>query len=191
MKAFRFFAAAGSTTYVVIGNWAEGESAEIAFSMSFEAGEHERDGSYEYPFAVDTVPGDYTCAFDGGWNYIWYEVSVSETGYLTVSSTDEAANLVISSMASAYAEDAVSGNGIVSYAMNVGTYYIGIMGNEAADIPFSVSFEAGELEPNGSAALPYTAVVGENVCAFPGGYRPILCPAFFILYSDLKKREFL
>ena len=169
----RFFAAAGSTTYVVIGDWAEGESAEIAFSMTFEAGEHELDGSYEYPFTVDTVPGDYTCAYGGSGDYIWYEVSVSETGYLTVSSTNAAVELVISSMTNAWTEDAVSGNGSVKYAMSAGTCYIGIMGSSAADIPFSVSFEAGELEPDGSAKLPYTAVAGENVCAFPGGYNPV------------------
>ncbi len=164
----RFYVEAGQTAYVVISNW-EGESAEIAFNLTFTAGEHELDGSYKYPYVA--VVGDNTCAFPGGWSYVWYKIETTATGYLTVSSANELATFVISPSTSEYATGAKIGTGSVSYGSNAGVCYIGVKTTDdsAAEIAFTVSFEEGELQPDGTLILPYTAVEGENTCAFPGG----------------------
>ncbi|MBQ8229437.1 MAG: hypothetical protein IJZ32_01930 [Clostridia bacterium] len=171
----RFYANAGEPTYVVIGDWAEGEAATIPFTLSFVAGEHEPDGSYEYPYIIENVPYSGTCDFAGGYSYVWYEVTVSETGYLTVTSTSDVADLVISPVTSAYHDNAKTGSESVEYGTNAGVVYVGVKtsDNTAAEIAFSISFEAGELEADGSSALPFTAVVGNNTCAFPGGMNPV------------------
>lgn len=169
----RFYAKAGETTYVVIGDWAEGEAAEISFTMAFVAGEHDPDGSYEYPYTIETTYSG-TCNFTGG-SYVWYKVTVAETGYLTVTSTSDVASLVISPVTSEWHDNAKTGTESVEYGTNAGVVYIGVMAsdNTAAEIAFSVSFEAGALQADGSSALPFTAVSGNNTCAFPGGTDPV------------------
>ncbi|MBQ8322261.1 MAG: hypothetical protein IJX92_07855 [Clostridia bacterium] len=169
----RFYVGAYETAYIVIGDTEASASAEIAFNLSFVAGEHELDGSVDYPYVIESIPvTDNVCSFGGGYAYVWYKLNVTGTGYLTLSSATANAKLVVSSVADAWASDAVVGTeGSVRYATIGGTVYVGIITTdyEAADITFSVSFEEGELQPDGSAKLPYTAVVGENTCAFPGG----------------------
>ena len=167
----KFYVKAGETAYVVIGDWSEAAASEITFSLSFEAGEHELDGTYEYPF--NGVLGDQICNFAGGWSYVWYKFETTETGYLTVTSENENAAFVISPETSEYATGAKSGTGTVSYGSDAGVCYVGVKTADdgAGEIAFTVSFEAGELKPDGSLALPYEAVIGNNNCAFPGGYN--------------------
>ena len=166
----RFYVKADQTAYVVISSSVAGE---VAFALSFEAGEHELDGSSEYPF--NGTLGDVTCAFPGGYSYVWYKVLISETGYLTVTSTDDNAEFVISPSANAYAEGAKTGVGSVSYGTAAGVAYVGVwtVDSTAAEIAFTISFEAGELQADGSLTLPYAAVAGENTCAVPGGMTPV------------------
>ncbi len=166
----RFYVNAGETAYVVIGDWSEAAASEVTFSLSFEAGEHELDGTYDYPY--NGALGDQTCNFAGGWSYVWYKLETTETGYLTVTSANENAYFVISPETSAYATGAKEGTGTVSYGSDAGVCYVGVKtaDDEAGEIAFTVSFEAGELKPDGSLALPYEAVIGNNNCAFPGGY---------------------
>ena len=152
----------GQTAYICVGN---SEGTNPSFSISFVAGEHDPDGTYEYPYTA--VMGDNTCSFEGGYSYKWYKITVSATGYITVSSELQNAKFVISSRTSSYTDDAIENISSVSYAAVAGTYYIGVMTSDdsAAEISFTVSFEEKELEPDGSAKLPYTAVVGDNTCA--------------------------
>ena len=162
----RFYVKADQTAYAVISSSVAGE---VAFALSFEAGEHELDGSSEYPF--NGTLGDVTCAFPGGYSFVWYKVLISETGYLTVTSADDNAEFVISPSANAYAEGVKMGVGSVSYGTAAGVAYVGVwtVDSTAAEIAFTISFEAGELQADGSLSLPYAAVAGENTCAFPGG----------------------
>lgn len=162
----RFYVKADQTAYAVISSSVAGE---VAFALSFEAGEHELDGSSDYPF--NAALGDVTCAFPGGYSFVWYKVLISETGYLTVTSADENAEFVISPSANAYAEGVKMGVGSVSYGTAAGVAYVGVwtVDSTAAEIAFTISFEAGELQADGSLSLPYAAVAGENTCAFPGG----------------------
>ena len=186
----RFYVDAWETAYIVVGDWAENDSAEIAFTISFEAGEHELDGSYKYPY--EATIGNGICNFAGGWSYIWYALTIDETGTVVVSSDNANAAFVISPTTSAYAEGAKEGIGSVSYGSPAGVCYIGIKADDssACEIAYTISFEAGELQADGSSTLPFAAVIGENTCSFPGGWSPVWyvitvdAPAIITVSSD-------
>ena len=162
-----FYAKANSDAYICLISYDGVSGAE--YSVTFVAGEHEEDGSYQYPYTIEL--GEANVTFPKSYTYVWFKVETTATGYikLTVPAGISAA---ISSTPSSYSDDAVTGELSLEYAAPAGTYYVGLMLiDEEADLEatFNVVLEEGELQPNGSALLPYTAIVGENTCAYPGG----------------------
>ena len=112
----------------------------------------EPDGTTENPFSG--IPGDYVCAFPGGWDNVWYSSTAITGGYLTVSSDFASAYICVgindpyNSVSNITGYDA-DGNAIIASSVTVyvpagAVYYIGISDNDsnAVNIAFNVSFEA-------------------------------------------------
>ena len=134
----------------------------------------EGSGTESDPYII-TIPGDFTCAFPGGYNPVVYAFTATASGTVTVSSTYANAWLVGGAdVMSAMNNNNNEGSGeSVSFAVAANSKYYICVGdwNEAQmDVPFSVAFEAGEVEADGSSDSPY-ALEESNTCAFPGGYN--------------------
>ncbi|MBR1974390.1 MAG: hypothetical protein IKA20_00900 [Clostridia bacterium] len=130
------------------------------------AGTYQMSVTYQYPLGSQENPielwaaGDNTADWQGGYMPIWYSYSVGEDGVLTVSTTSESATLFLRLM-----NDVESVDGTVSLNAIAGmTYYIGVMGamGAAEEIPFTVSFVAGEYEGNGTDNMPTALTAGDN-----------------------------
>ena len=131
-------------------------------------------GTFEDPYMLGA---ENTCAFPGGYNYVFYKYTAESAGTLTVTMTS--ADFYWGYGAGEYALDNVgSSTASADIALAAGeSIWIGISTNStsAGDVTFTSSFvatEGGSTEPvaDGSFANPY-ALEADNSCAFPGGWN--------------------
>lgn len=131
------------------------------------AGTYVVNAEYQYPLGSQENPiglweaGEHTANWQGGWMPIWHTYTVGEDGVLTISTTN--ANATISlSLKAGYEIESVEGT--VSLNVIAGTTYnIGVAGGmDAEEIEFTVAFEAGAYEGNGTANAPTVMVAGDN-----------------------------
>ena len=137
----------------------------------------EGSGTDSDPYVIEGN-GNYTCAFPGGYNYVFYTYTATEAGTLTINVTSS--DYFWGYGSGPYALENV-GSSIPSLDITVGageTVYIGMSTNSASagDVTFTSSFVASgsgtdtPTTPDGSADLPF-ALEAENTCAFPSGYN--------------------
>ncbi len=126
------------------------------------------EGTVDDPHVL-TEAGDYVCNFPGGWSPIWYSFTPAEDGMITVSSTFASGWIMIGQSEYEAQENSNGGDGSsVSYPVFAGeTYLIGVgdYDEKIVDVPFTLAFVAGEVQPDGSAKLPFPVVLDEETVA--------------------------
>ena len=130
-------------------------------------------GTESDPIILDAT-GDYTCAFPGGYAPVFYAYTPAEGGYVTVSTTFAAGWLQVGTNLYDLKSNSGSGADVVAYVSANTLCYITVADWDEAEVavPFTVSFEAGELSADGTADAPF-ALEENNTCAFPGGWNPV------------------
>ncbi len=127
----------------------------------------EPDGSSEKPYVL-LATGDYTCEFPGGYNSIWYSFTPTESGYITVSSTfGDGAWLQAGTDIMNTKSNSGDGTSIKVYVQGGVLCYIGVAdwSEVASTVPFTVTFEAGELVPDGTTDAPFAAALNTQTTA--------------------------
>ena len=143
------------------------------------AGDYSLNIQYHYPLGTQQNPieiglGDHTCAFPGGNSFIYYAYTPTEGGYLTVSTSFATGWLMAGIDAWDLKQNDGAGSSVTVYVQAGTLCYIAVADYDetTCDIPFSISFEAGELVPDGTFGAPFD-LEENNSCAYPGGYSNI------------------
>ena len=102
-------------------------------------------GTLADPFVL-TAAGDYTCAFPGGYNAVWYKYTAEADGTMTVSTTYTSGGWLLLGTDDYTAGDNQNYGAGTPVSLNVTagtTYLIGVGDwNEAAmDVPFTITVE--------------------------------------------------
>ena len=105
-------------------------------------------GAFDDPYILPAL-GDYVAAFPGGYELVWYTITLNEGGNVTVSSSFATPWIKLGTdpMTAAFNED--EGNTLTGYFPAGAVVYIGVAdwNEQEADVPFSVSFEAVVSDP--------------------------------------------
>ena len=137
----------------------------------------EGEGTYESPYIIGEA-GSYEAPYQGGYEFPYFQFTVTENGYVTISSTYENFNLQYGTVADVpYNNEGPDGklNEVKIYALAGSTVYFTVADSnfpeEAVNVPFTVAFEKFvsddtsflEGEWNGAAvnnvgAVPYTFI---------------------------------
>ena len=160
MKSTVQFAIEEGVTYLLGLSTA---NMEGEFILPIEVGEFSADGSMEYPYEAE-FDVDYVANFQGGYTGLYYVVTVTENGYVTVSST-YAANPWLQIGTDAYdltnnmifdmeTYETTYANSVSVYAFAGQTIYIAVGDGdfEAGEVPFVISFRAFESESSDKVA---------------------------------------
>ena len=138
----------------------------------------EGEGTQDVPYVIPQ-PGDYVAAFSGGYNFVYYQMTYARSGgYYTISSTSESAWLMIGTDSSNW-----TGNNIVSGEASLTVYvpqgvtcYFAVAdkndAGNAADVPFTVSFEAFTSEPVDHLVGTWAGQLSSQV--FSGSYTLVI-----------------
>ena len=118
----------------------------------------EPDGSLDNPYPVEN--GDYVANFPAGWEAVYHVYEATQNGYVTITTTYEGQPWLEIGTDAFYLTNNIIGydpeteSNIYAYTMKVYALagqkvYIGVgdYSFEAAEVPFTVSFEAFESEP--------------------------------------------
>ena len=134
----------------------------------------EPDGSSEKPYVLPQA-GDYTCEFPGGGPAVWYTFTPTEGGYVTVSSTFATAWLQAGISFYDLKGNEGDATPVKVYVQANVACYIGIADwdETVVDVPFTVTFEAGELVADGTTSAPYPVVLDTQTTANFTGDSPI------------------
>ena len=169
MKTTVQFAVEEGVTYVLglSTAWETGE-----FTLPISVGELSADGSRDYPYTGE-FDTDYTVSFPGGYTGIYYTFTVTENGYVTVSSTyegtpwlqigtvaDDLTSNLIGEDPETY--ESIYSSSVTIYALAGQTVYVAIgdYDFEEGNVPFKVTFEAFESDPIDSFVGTWT---GEQI----------------------------
>ena len=155
--------AAGESVWIGISTNSM-STGDVTFTSSFEEAEGGStepvaDGSFANPYALEA---DNTCAFPGGWDYVFYKYTAEVAGTLTVTMTST--DFYWGYGAAQYELNNVATTASADIALAAGeTVYIGISTNssEAANVTFTATFtEGGATEPE--EEKPLVLVLGTN-----------------------------
>ena len=149
-------------------------NTEGEFTLPVEMGEIIPDGSQDYPFAGE-FDTDYVASFIGGYTGVYYAFTVTENGYVTVTSIYEGTpwlqigtdknNLTNNIGYDPETYENIYGNTVSIYAFAGQTVYVAVGDGrydevESAEVPFKVTFEAFESDPIDSFVGTWT---GEQI----------------------------
>lgn len=108
----------------------------------------EGEGTYESPYVIGEV-GSYEAPYAGGYEFPYFQFTVTENGYVTISSTYENFNLQYGTVADVpYNNEGPDGklNEVKIYALAGSTVYFTVADSnfpeEAVNVPFTVAFES-------------------------------------------------
>ena len=152
---------ANETVTVVLssGYW---DPANIELEVSFEAGELKANGTESYPFEM--TEGDLVQYIGNGYEY-YYTFTSTEDGILTLSGELGDVEVDLDSVvvdANGNLTRNIRANEPVTVIFAVGYW------DDSTELVLEVSFEAGELEANGSESFPYELPMGEFNVSFIG-----------------------
>lgn len=164
-------------------SWYEEVNPYVYLEVAFEAGEHQANGSYDYPLTLTKGELNQFVANDG--NYIYYFFTTDADGVLTISGDLQGASLLLDG--AVVDED---GN----YVRNVRAgseleirIYLSSSAEDSVELELTVAFDEGVLEPNGTEEFPYELPMGEfNVSLVTYGkiYYTFTAPADGLLLID-------
>lgn len=96
------------------------------------------------PFILPET-GDYVCAYPGGYDLVWYQITAPSNGYVTVSSNWDGATWLKIGTGNVYNTSGNDGSGesMSAFALAGETVYIGVADwdEQVNEIPFTVSLE--------------------------------------------------
>ena len=170
-ESFSFEIEAGKTYRFSLGTWMTPGEVTIIISVGdSEIGggdvgggddpqePAEPDGSLDNPYPVEN--GDYVANFPAGWEAVYHVYEATQNGYVTITTTYEGQPWLEIGTDAFYLTNNIIGydpeteSNIYAYTMKVYALagqkvYIGVgdYSFEAAEVPFTVSFEAFESEP--------------------------------------------
>ena len=160
LEAYTAYTVELSTQYVSAGEY--GVTVEYQYPEGHQNNPIYFDWDYEFGTpATSTYKGDY--------QVVWYAFYATETGTVTVTTTDAAATILLTAV---FGQEAESVNGMASLPVIQGRkYYIGIMDSswstEAREIEFTPSYTEGLYSGDGTQNTPYFMGIGSNTVIIP------------------------
>ncbi|MBQ8341485.1 MAG: hypothetical protein IJY22_03800 [Clostridia bacterium] len=111
----------------------------------------EGSGTEEDPYVIPET-GDYTCAFPGGYNAIWYTYTVPANGYVTLSTTfGQGGWLMLGTDGYSANNNSNYGDGsALTLFLTAGStclFGVGDWGESVCDVPFNLAFEEFVSDP--------------------------------------------
>lgn len=148
------------TTYMVYADAMSGAVVQLTATVSGEGGSTQptQDGSTDHPYILSAT-GDYTCEFPGGYDVVWYTYTLTEGGYVTISTTFTGEGwLKLGTNPMTAKENGGTGAALTEYFPAGTVVYLGAGDwDEGADqVPFNVAFEAFASESCADIAGTWT-----------------------------------
>ncbi len=126
------------------GNLVYGFRYTLTKQASSDDNQTKQDGTMEFPYIISAT-GDYTCEFPGGYDVVWYTYTLTEGGYVTISTTFTGEGwLKLGANPMTAKENGGTGAALTEYFPAGTVVYLGAGDwDEGADqVPFNVAFEA-------------------------------------------------
>ena len=141
-------------TKLVVNLYTYDTDTPVSLNISFAAGELEPNGSEEYPFPLPM--GELEIDWENS-DDIYYVFTPEEDGVLTIEG-----NLDDCKVDYYNGTLVAAGDGVYTMNLHAGTVVWLNLYTDDADTPISldISFEAGELQPDGTSDFPFTLVLG-------------------------------